>query len=324
MAGPVAPASYPSYPPPPRPASFSSFLSGMFDTWKNNFWDFFLVYLILGLVTGGISAGLSYGLFGVPATGGFVTVPATTGVSTANLGLLLLYVIATIVALVVVTTIVQGAMSEYSVRRFRGEAMTLGQAINRGVAKFLSIFGATLLVVLIVVGIVVVPVLVLVSLASAGAGLASIGIFILGLLVAIIVVVYVALGLALFAPAIMIENTSAVGGLSRSWSLMRGHRASLFGAIIVASIFAGIIELAFSIPAGLTGIRAVTVVAEALAGAIVTPWFVVLTAVAYDLLAKPYPTMPTGGSPYMPATPTTGPFGESPSIPPGAFQPPTQ
>lgn len=320
--GPVAPAPYPAYSPPPRPANFASFIGGMFDTWKNNFGAFFLVFLILGLITGGISAGLSYVFFGILATGGFVTVPATTGVSTGNLGLLFLYLVAGIIILVVVTSIVTGAMAEYSVRRFRGEVMTLRQALNRGVDRFVSIFGASLFVVVIVVGIVVLPILVLLPLAIVGAGHAAVGFLLLAFLVAIIVVIYVALGLALFAPAIMIENVSAFGGLSRSWSLMRGHRASLFGALLIVVILAAVVDSAFTIPAGITGSPAVAVVAGAVAGAIVSPWFVVLTAVAYDLLARPYPPIPSGGLPYLAPNLGAGPFGAPPAGAAMAFPPP--
>lgn len=294
----------------------------MFQTWRQNFWNFFVVYLILGLATGGIGAALSYAVLGAVATGGIGTLPATTGIPTTNPGLVAIYLILTIVAGVVVTTIVQGAMAEYSVRRFRGETMTLGQAIDRGIAKFVSVLGALLLTVLLVVGIVVLPLLVLLPLALSGGAVGAVVALLLGLVIAIVVVIYVGLGLALFAPAIMMENTSAVGGLSRSWSLMKGHRASLFGAVLIVVILEAVIESVFTIPAGLTGVAAIAIVAAAIAGAIVNPWFVVLTAVAYDLLVKLYPAMPPGGGAYIPGTPAGVPLGNAPPTAPGTFQRP--
>ena len=290
----------------------------MFDTWRRNFWDLFVVYLILGVVTAGIESALSYGIFGVIATGGFSGLPVTAGISRANLGLLALYLILGVVALVVVTTVVQGAMSEYSVRRFRGETMTVRQAINRGVAKFVSVLGALLLLVLIVVGIVVLPLLLLISVATAAGADATLAALLLYLLVAMVVVIYLALGLALFAPAIMMENTSAIGGLSRSWNLMRGHRASLFGAVLILAILDVVIQAVLTIPAGFSGVAAIQIAAGVIAGAIVNSWFVVLAAVVYDLLARPYPAPPGGGPGYLPGTSAEVPFANAPSAPPGA------
>lgn len=319
---PLAVPSYPSYAPPPRPANFSSILSGMFDTWTKNFWNFFLVYLILGLVTGGIGAALSYGLFGVLATGGFAAVPATTGITRAHLGLLALYLVVTILATVIVTTIVAGAMAEYSVRRFRGEPMELRQALQRGVAKFLSVFGATLIVVLIVVGIIVLPILLLIPLLLAGAVPAVLaGLFVV-IVIASVVAIYVGVALALFAPVIMMEDATASGSLTRSWRLTRDHRASLFGALLIMVILAGIVQEIFVLPAALTGIPAVSIVAAALASAIVSPWLTILTGVAYDLFARPYPTVVGSGSAPPSGTPSAPPFGAPPSIPPGAYSPP--
>ena len=324
VVAPAAPPPYASYPAPSRAANFSSILSGMFGTWTKNFWSFFLVFLILGLVTGGVGMALSYGFFGVVATGGFGAVPGTAGISSANLGLLALYFLVFIVVTVVVTTIVEGAMAEYSVRRFRGEPMEVEHALRRGVAKFLSVFGATLIFVLIVVGIIVLPILLVIPLVLTGAAPGLGAVLLLAVVVAMVVAIYVGLALCLFAPAIMIEDASAVGSLSRSWSLTRGHRASLFGAVLIVVIVSAIIEEVFVVPASLTGIAAASVVAVAVSGAIVSPWLVILTGVAYDLFARPYPAMPPGGASPPPGTPSPGPFGAPPSIPPGAFSPPGQ
>jgi hypothetical protein len=221
-----------------------------------------------------------------------------------------------------VSTVVLGAMAEYSVRRFRGEAMNLRQAIERGVAKFASVLGALILVTMILAGAIVLPLLLLLPLVAAGGGPGSVVVFLFGLLIAIVLAIYIVLGLALFAPAIMMENTPAVGSLSRSWNLVKGHRASLFGAVLIVAILEAAVEAAFAVPAGLPGIPVVSLVAGAVAGAITNPWIVVLLAVAYDLLARPHPAAPIGGTAHMPGTPPGVPFGVAPSAPPGTLPPP--
>src|SRR5207245_712234 len=79
---------------------------------------------------------------------GFGGLPATS-FPTVNFGLVLLYAIATFVVSAILTSIVTGAMTEYAVRRYRGEPMTVEQALRRGLARFPSILGANILLGLI-------------------------------------------------------------------------------------------------------------------------------------------------------------------------------
>ena len=99
--------------------------------------------------------------------------------------------------------------------------------------------------------------------------------------------------------------------------MTRGHRWSLFGAILVASLLAGAISAAISVPltfATLAGDPIVTgfvsVVSSALASALVGSWIVILVAVAYDLIVR----RPT---PYFGAAP---PYVAGIAPPPGAAQ----
>src|SRR3989475_11444218 len=101
----------------------------------------------------------------------------------------------------------------------------------------------------------------------------------------------------------MMENASAFGGLSRSWQMTRGHRWSLFGAILVTAILVGVISIAISIPLGLVGSAGGLIVAafvsvgsSALVSAFVGSWVVILVAVAYCLLCR-HPTPYFGASP---------------------------
>ena len=288
----------------------------MFDVWTNNLGTFFLVYLLLGLVNGVLGAATGYALYGVITGGTYYGIPSTTGVPVGNLGLLAVYLIVAVVASVVVTSIVAGGMAEYSVRRFRGETMSVGDALRRGVSKFLSVLGALVLLVVIVVLIVLVPILVALPWALAVGGPGAVAAVILGVLAGLVIAIYVAVSLLLFAPAIMMENATALGGLRRSWRLTRGHMASLFGALLVVAIIAAIIDGAI----GLAGLffPGASIVTSAFASGITGSWVVIFSAVAYDLLTRPHSAVPPSAPGVLPPLPPQG----QGVLPPAATVPP--
>jgi len=321
------PTPYPYYAPFPRRATFGDMLSGLFDVWTKNFLPFFVVYLALGAATGALGAIVSYAIFGtVILGGGFAGLPATS-VPAVDLGLILLSAIATFAITAILTSFVVGAMTEYAIRRYRGEPMTLEHALRRGLQRFLSILGANVLLNLIIFGLVILPALLILVALFAGLSGASALAIVCGGLVAFVVVgvlaIFLYVSLALYAPAIMMENASAVGGLSRSWQMTRGHRWSLFGAILVTGILVFVITLAISIPLGLIGSAGgpivaafVSVLSSALISAFVGSWTVILVAVAYDLLVR-HPTPYFGAAPpYMPGPAVAPPLGAAQAGPP--------
>ena len=322
------PTPYPYYAPFPRRATFGDMLSGLFDVWSKNFLPFFVVYLVLGAATGAVAAVVSYAIFGTVVIGaGFFGVPATT-LPTVDLGLLLLSGAATFVISAILVSIVTGSMTEYAVRRYRGEPMTLERAFRRGLERFLSILGAYALLELLIFGLVTLPLLlILVALVAGLSGASSTIALLCGGLILFVVLGVLALflyiALALYPPAIMMENASAVGGLSRSWQMTRGHRWSLFGAILVTAILVGVISIAISIPLGLVGSAGglivaafVSVVSSALVSAFVGSWIVILVAVAYDLLVR-HPTPYFGAAPpYMSGPAVAPPLGAAQAGPP--------
>ena len=318
------PTPYPYYAPFPRRATFSDMFSGLFDVWTKNFLPFFVVYLALGAATGALGAVVSYAIFGsVSLGGGFFGVPSTT-LPTVNLGLLVLSLIATFAISAILTSIVSGAMTEYAVRRYRGEPMTVEQAFRRGLQRFLSVLGANILLGLLILGLVTLPfALILVALvAGLGGSTSAVAILCGGLILLVllgVLALFLYISLALYTPAIMMENESAVGGLSRSWQMTKGHRWSLFAAILVTGILVTVISGAISFPLGLIGSAGgpivasfASVVSSALVSAFVGSWIVILVAVAYDLLVR-HPTPYFGAAPpYMP--------GPAVAPPPGAAQ----
>ncbi len=311
-------------------------LSGMFDVWTKNFLPFFVVYLILGAATGALSVVLSFALFGIITFGGgFAGLPGTT-LPTVNLGLIALSVIATFIISAILTSIVTGAMTEFAVRRYRGEPMTVERALRRGLERFLSILGANILLGLIFVGLVTLPLLLILVALVAGLGGATSGALALlcgGLILFVvlgILALYLYVSLILYAPAIMVENASAVRGLSRSWQMTRGHRWSLFGALFVTSLLVGIISLAISVPLSFTGslggpIAAgfLSVISSALVSGFVGSWIVILVSVAYDLIVR-HPTPYFGAAPpYVLAPPAPPPGAAQLGPPPPSGPPPS-
>jgi len=294
----------------------------MFDVWTKGFKDFFLVFLVLGLANGLLGLLISYALFGVfvyPASGIVPTLP--TGTTSASLINVVLFVILVAVGGVIINSIVIGGMAYYSVRRFRGEPITLEAALRKGLEKFLSILGANLLLSLLIFAVILVPLLLLLPLAFWGGTIdpasaistlcGALALLVFGGLIAL----YLSVRLGLYQPAIVVEGTNAIGGLSRSWSLMKGHWWSLFGAILIAGILSGLITGAITFPAGFFRSPIVNAVASALATGIVGAWSIIISAVAYDLIVRQptflHPTAP----PYYPGS-AMGPPPQPPPAPP--------
>jgi len=201
--------------------------------------------------------------------------------------------------------------------------MTLQQALRRGLDKFLSILGANILLTLIIFGLVLTPLLLILPAAAAEASgnpsgaLALICGLLIGLIVGGFVAIFVYIACSLYPSAIMMENESAIGGLSRSWAITKGYRLSLFGAILIAIILAAIISAAISFPASVIDQPAVSIVAAAIANGIVGAWLVIVAAVAYDLIVRQPTSLFAAPPPYTPG------FGYGPT--PGfAPAPPTQ
>jgi len=198
------------------------------------------------------------------------------------------------------------------------------QALRRGLARFPSILGANILLGLILFGLVTIPLLLIAVALLAGLSGATGTIALLcgGLILFVVLgvlAIFLYVSLVLYAPAIMMENASAVGGLSRSWRMTRGHRWSLLGSILIVSILGGVISAAISVPLGFAASAGgpivsafVSVVSSAVVSALVGSWIVILVAVAYELMVR----RPT---PYFGAAP---PYLAGPGIapPPGAAQ----
>ena len=209
-------------------------------------------------------------------------------------------------------------------RRHRGEKMSLDRALRRGLEKFPSIFGAALLLGLLTFGLVFLPLLVLIPAVSLGSPSSSAAVLAIcgssiGLIIGGIVALYVSIAMSLNAPAIMIEDTNAIGGLSRSWRLTKRRWWTLFGAFFVAGILVALITVALTFPVSFFGNVIASMIASSVASGIVGAWFLILAAVAYDLLVRqPSVAAPT----YYPAPPIAPPAGAAQTAPPPGMPPP--
>jgi len=321
--------AYPFYPsPPPRRATVGTILSGVFDVWTKNLAQFFVVFLVLALVNGligGLFALVIFGTFGFSS--GFFPGSPPSGLPAAAIGYVLLFAVISFLAGAILNSSVIGGVTEYAVRRYRGESITLERALRRGLDRFLSILGANLLITLLVLGLVFVPLLLIISPFLAGGTInpaTAVGAFCGGfVLLAIggLIALYVGIALSLYAPAIMMENANATDGLMRSWRLTKRHWWSLFGAFLVIGILAAIVSAVITSPIAFFRNPVANIVAAALASALVGAWSVILSSVAYDLLVR-QPSF--GPPPYYPGAMIAPPAGaaQGPQPPPASPPPP--
>lgn len=319
-AAPPAPGYPVAYPPPyvpyppPMQANFSNMFSRTFQVWTENFLPLFVVYLVLGLVVGALSVAVAVAVFGVPLVAGGI--PGLSPGATPSMADLMAYSgYEFVIVLIgwVLGSLVMGGVTDFAIRRHRGETVRIMDSMNRGFQRLLSLLGANLLMTIITSGVLVLWSILLIAGAFAliaGGSTAGAFALICGGLAAFpfiaVLVVYLILALSLYAPAIMAEGAHAVDSLGRSWSLTKGHKWSLLGAGIVLGILLIIIDGAIAFVGGIGGNWVVGLIATALATAITGSWFAILVSVAYDLIVhQPQPTMwpPTMTPAYPPMYP---------------------
>ncbi len=298
----------------------------LYQLWHPVFLTFFVVFLVLALVNNLIAALLAYALLGTFEIGAGVLPGVPSAVlPSVSLWNLILFALLAVIEGIIINSIVVGGMTEYAVRRHRGEKMSLDRALRRGLEKFPSIFGAALLLGLLTFGLVLLPLLVLIPSISLGGPSSSAAIVaicgsLIGFVIGGIVALYVTIAMSLYAPAIMIEDTNAIGGLSRSWRLTKRRWWTLFGAFFVAGILVLLITLALILPVGIFRNTIASMIASSVASALVGAWFLILAAVAYDLLVR----QPSAAAPtYYPAPPIAPPAGAAQTAQPPGTPPPS-
>lgn len=330
--GPYPPPATPPYGyyPPPRYATFGTILSDAFDVYSKNFVAFFVVYLLLGAVLATINVLGSLYLTNLitPLIPVDPSAPVDLNALFAALGAVVGIGILIWLVSFVVTSIVAGGMTQFAVVRHRDQPAQASASISVGVQKIVPVMAGSFLYGLIVAS----PLLASFAVILAGIFSLNLGLIGLGLLLLVplgILAIFLYLALALFLPAVMMENRGAVDSLGRSWQLTKGYRLSLFGVVLVLSILSALVSFAVSLFTGwATGYLGVAlqVAGQTFSTALTGSWILIAVAVAYDLIVRtPAPVYaPPPAYPAYPTYPTVPPYPGTapPAAPPPQTPPP--
>lgn len=195
---------------------------------RRNFWTFFAIAFVVGIPLLILSLLLALGLAQVYAP--------QAGASPGEGGRLLLSMLIAFIALLTLF-VIQSAVSYGALQDLRGQRPAVGRCISRGLAALPRVFGATLLVFLLMFVLAFLGVLAL-SLLGAAISVAT-GAEILQLVPAIAVLGMIALALYCFVgwwvlvPVLVFENAKVFGAFRRSRQLTKGHRWRILAIILL-------------------------------------------------------------------------------------------
>ena len=325
--GPYPPPGTPPYGyyPPPRYATFGTILSGAFDVYSKNFVAFFVVYLVLGAVLATINVLASLYLTNLitPLIPTDPTAPVDVNALFAALGAAIGIAILIWLVSFIVTSVVAGGMTQFAVVRNRDQPAQVSPSISAGIRRLGSVMAGSFLYGLIAAS----PLLAAFAVILVGIFSRNLGVIGMGILLFIplgILAIFLYLAIALFLPAIMMENRGALDSLGRSWQLTKGYRLSLFGVFLVLGILTVLVSSAVGLLTGwATGYLGVAlqIAGQTFVTALTGSWTLIAVAVAYDLIVRT-PTAvyaPPPAYPTYPAFPTASPY---PGTPPPAAPPP--
>jgi len=292
----LAPATPVPEPPPPatplwatlptplKRATFGLILGDTFSVFAKDALTYVLVFLLYGALTTALSLLLQNLVFTALLTGAI-------GPGLTSSGYLLAFVAFTAVTSalnLVIGSIVTASLTHLAVHRYRGTPVAVGDAFAVGARRFVSVMGASL-----------VQGLLLGALLAGGAAVVLYGAVTLNLglvcgggvliLVLLPVAVYLTVALSLYAPAIVIEGKTAIGGLRRSWELTRGRRLTLFLVLLVLGIILAAVGAAVTIPFAFVTNPFVSAIGGVIATGITGSWVLIMAAVAYQLIVTEPP-----------------------------------
>ena len=171
------------------------------------------------------------------------------------------------------------------------EEISLKDSFSHALSRFLSLLGATILIILIILGIVVVGLAIIFALVFALAGtgnvLAIIAGVLLGVLIMVVLIIIVTTYFTVAIQSVILEDSGAVQSLKRSWHLVKGKWWLTFILGIVIGIVTGIIGIIGGTIASITTILIVSIVVSTIISAIISPieiiaftlWFFNLKAI---------------------------------------------
>jgi len=280
--------------PPPiaKRATVGTILSDTLSTFGKDFAMYVGIFLIYGAAITLGTLGATTLVFGSPS--GSVEFPTSTG--SPSIDTLLRFVVLLIMiafAGILIQSILTATLTVFAVHRHQGKDIKLGEAFRQGLPKVLSVLGASLLPGLLIgavfaaiLGVLLYGALTLNFGLICGAGLL--------LLVMIPVTIYITIALSLFAPPIVMEGTSAIGGLKRSWQLTQGRRLTLFGVFIVLGLLSIAISIVASLPFFLVTDPYIASLGGIISTAITGSWTLIMASVAYNLITSSGVSPPPG------------------------------
>lgn len=162
------------------------------------------------------------------------------------------------VLVMLIELVVAGALFAMQVAVMQGRFLTFGEALTWGLRRFPRMLWGFVLVMLAIVGVgmaVGIPVALVAGVTAglthySGAGIAghffALAVVFITAIAAVIVIAYVTVRLAIWQPAIFIEDDSATASIGRSWRLVKGHWWRTSVILFVADIV--MMVLGFAVP----------------------------------------------------------------------------
>jgi hypothetical protein len=151
------------------------------------------------------------------------------------------------------TLVLTGLITAVIGQAVLGRAITPRSAWVRLRPLIWRLIAVSVLTHLILIGIAVAALLPAIIVAAAGGGGAAVLLFVLGLIAWVALSAYAFIALALAPAALVLEQQTVRGALSRSRALVRGSWWRVFGILSLASIIAGVLSGIISLPFGLAG-----------------------------------------------------------------------
>lgn len=295
-AGPPAPPPQGAPPPwvyfpptaatvPVRHADAVSIFSETFRAWGRDVFAYLGLYVLAGLLTASVNVAAFWFLLGVPwpTTEALANLPASLGPNFVMIYALLLIAGALVGA--VVTAWFTAVVTYFAVTKRRGHPVPWSEAVRTGTRRFPSVLGGTLLLnglLGIFTGLdSAVSLSSLQNPFSSAILAAECGVFlILGLWL------FLWISLLLYAPAAVMEGVGALESLRRSWTLTRGRRLSLFGALLLLGLVALVVEVPAVFVPALLGNPVASFAGAVVTTTIIGAWEVLIAAVAYELIGE--------------------------------------
>lgn len=285
---------------PSEELGFGEILKLTFTYWGRKLPYFMLPYLLVSLVSMLI-------IFGTLAAVGF-DVGVMLGISyvtpipspevdwATQWQTILPTMMAGIIIAVIVTTffslIIEGMLVKYVADLHQGsEEPSLKDSFSHALSRFLPLLGATILLILIILGVVALGIGIIIAIIFAVAGTGNVFLIIsaaIGAMIMLFVlIVVITTYFQVITQSIMLEDSGAVQSLKRSWYLVKGKWWKTFFLGIVIGIITGIIGGISGGIASLTDIVIVSMVISTIVNAIISPIEIVaFTLLFFDLKAR--------------------------------------